>query len=83
MWLRRVTFPMTIYGISPVSPIWKIKHVFSVTQLSEIERHILNGLAAEVHREILQPRGQLSYLNSNLMLTRALLGGRNGPMSVS
>ena len=57
MWLRHVTFHMTIYGKSPISPTWKIKHIFLVT---------FRTLTAQIL--VLQPCRQLGYLNSNLML---------------
>ena len=60
MRLRRVTFHMTIYSKSPISSIWKIKHDFfgSTTTFRALTAQIL----------VLQPRRQLDYLNSNLML---------------
>ena len=60
MRLIRVTFHMSVHGISPISHIWKIKHDFfdSTTTFITLTAPIL----------VLQPRGQLGYLNSNLML---------------
>ena len=59
MRLRRVTFRMTIYGISPISPVWKINHDF-------YDNTTFTTLTAQIL--VLQPRGQLGYLNSSLML---------------
>ena len=56
----RVTLHITIYGISPISPIWKIKHDFLDNKTTSI------ALTAQML--VLLPRGQLGYLNSNLML---------------
>ena len=57
---RRMTFHMTIYGTSPTSPIWKIKHDFFDNTTTSIT------LTAQIL--VLRPRRQLGYLNSNLML---------------
>ena len=67
MQLRRVTFHMTIYSRSPVSSIWKIKRDFvdNTTTFRSLT-------ALDLGFIITSWTTWLS--NSNLMLTRALLG---------
>ena len=81
MRLRRVTlWPMTIYGISPIT-FEKSNTIFfgNTTTFRTLTAQFL----------VLQPRGQLGYLNSNLMLrwdvslTLNRLGGLSRPLCFS